>query len=137
MIWYNKKIELKCFKKWTCLKIITPVNIMITFLHTLWVGEIWCVCVGNKFNWIGRSPVQLYFRGEGEHLPATPHWHIIYSHFVHDLHALHASWHLSTLSVESWTSSWISGLNHIWNSLIIISEILAPQIQLQIQVKFE
>ena len=46
---------------------------------------------------------------------------------MHVFHALHASWHLNTLSGKSWTWSWISGLNHIWNSLIIISEILAPK----------
>ena len=56
---------------------------------------------------------------------------------------LHMKLHqyLSALSEESWIWSWISGLNHRWNSLIIISEILppnlAPQIQIQIQVKFE
>ena len=46
---------------------------------------------------------------------------------MHVLHAFHALWHLSTLSGESWNWSWISGLNHNYNSLIIISEILAPK----------
>ena len=42
---------------------------------------------------------------------------------MHVLHTLYVSWHLSTLSGESWTWSWISGLNHNWNLLIIINDL--------------
>ena len=53
---------------------------------------------------------------------------------MHVFHALHASWHLSTLSGESWTWSWISGLYMLYMLHVMLSDTL-NQIFLTLELK--